>query len=182
MLMPLPHLRLVVLVSAAGMLAFTTLVGPSCPAAAQAPTQVKQIKLTERQVRGFIAAQKDMSAVTAKMQGSSPDQPDPKIQKALEAVSKKHGFKDSAEYGDVAANISMVMAGIDPDTKQFTDAPTALRHDIAAIESDTTIAAQEKKQMLDEMNKALKAAASIEHPENVALVMKFYEKIDAVLQ
>ena len=32
---------------------------------------VKQIKLTDKQIEGFIAAQKDMAAVAEKMQGSS---------------------------------------------------------------------------------------------------------------
>ena len=38
---------------------------------AQAP--VKQLKLTEKQVEGFIAAHKDMGAVAEKMEGDKPD-------------------------------------------------------------------------------------------------------------
>ena len=46
---------------------------------AAAQTAVKQIKLTDKQIEGFIAAQKDMAAVAEKMQGSTSDKPDPKI-------------------------------------------------------------------------------------------------------
>jgi len=47
---------------------------------------------------------------------------------------------------------------------------------------DTTIPEKEKKQMLEELAEALKTAQPIQHPENVELVKKYWEKIDAVLQ
>ena len=50
--------------------------------AASAQT-VKQVKLTDKQVEGFIAAQKDMGAVAEKIQGGPTDKPDPKIQAEL---------------------------------------------------------------------------------------------------
>src|SRR5262245_35937293 len=87
-------------------LAIAIAFAPLCGAAlAQAP--VKQVKLTEKQVQSFIEAQKDLTAITDKMEGSVTDKPDPKVQADLEAAAKKHGFKDFAEYDDVAANISM---------------------------------------------------------------------------
>ena len=62
---------------------------------AAAQGAVKQIKLTDKQIEGFIAAQKDMAAVAEKMQGNS-DKPDPKMQAELEAIAKKHGFASFA--------------------------------------------------------------------------------------
>ena len=67
-------------------------------------------------IEGFIAAQKDMDSFAEKMQGDS-DKPDPKMQAELETIAKKHGFASFNEYDDVAANISMVMAGIDPQSQ-----------------------------------------------------------------
>jgi hypothetical protein len=141
--------------------------------------QIKQIKLTEKQIEGFIAAQKDMSAIAEKIQGSTSDKPDPKIQAELEAIAKKFSFKDFAEYDDVAANISMVMAGIDPQTKAFTDPQVAIKKEVQA---DKSIPEKEKKQMLEELNEALKTAAPIQNPANIELVKKYYDKIEAVLQ
>jgi hypothetical protein len=86
------------------------------PVSAQAP--VKQLQLGEKQVEGFIAAHLDMGKVAEKIQS---DKPDKAIQGQLESVAKKYGFKDFNEYDDVAANIALVMAGIDPQTKAFTD-------------------------------------------------------------
>jgi hypothetical protein len=149
-------------------------------AAAQAP--LKQVDLTEKQVEGFIAAQKPMTDAAEKMQGGPSDQPDPKLQAALDAIAKKQGFKDLAEYDDVAATISMVMAGIDPETKQFTQADDAIREQIRDIETDKSLPADEKKQALDELNEALKQAQPIRNPANIELVKKYYDKIEAVLE
>ena len=147
------------------------------PAAAQGPP--RQVDLTEKQVQGFIAAQKPMTDATEKMQG---DAADPKLQEALEAIAKKLGFKDLAEYDEVAATISMVMAGIDPETKQFTQADDAIRQQIKDIEADKSLPADERKQALDELNEALKQAQPIRNPANIELVKKYYDKIDAVLE
>jgi len=149
-------------------------------AVAQEP--IRQVDLTEKQVQGFIAAQKPMTDVTEKMQGGPSDKPDPKIQADLDAIAKKTGFKDLAEYDDVAATISMVMAGIDPDTKQFTPADAAIRQQIADVEADKSMPADEKKQMLDDLRESLKFAEPIRNPTNIDLVKKYYDKIDAALQ
>ncbi|MGE0850700.1 MAG: hypothetical protein AB7O44_13915 [Hyphomicrobiaceae bacterium] len=149
--------------------------------AAMAQGAVKQVKLTEKHIESFIAAQKDMSAVAEKMQGNS-DKPDPKIQAELESVSKKHGFANFAEYDDVAANISMVMAGIDPQTKAFTEPKIAIEKEIEEVKADKSIPEKEKKQMLDELAEALKSAQPVANPGNIELVKKYFDKLDAVLQ
>jgi hypothetical protein len=149
---------------------------------AAAAQMVNQIKLTEKHVEGFISAQKDMAAVSEKMQGTASDKPDPKIQSELEAIAKKHGFKDFADYDDVAANISMIMAGIDPQTKAFTEPAAAIKKEIEEVEADKSIPAKEKKQMLEELNEALKTAAPVQHPGNIDLVKKHFDKIESVLQ
>jgi hypothetical protein len=143
---------------------------------------IKQVKLTEKQIEGFIAAQKDMSAVADKMQGSTSDKPDPKIQGELEAIAKKFGFKDFGEYDDVAANIAMVMAGIDPQTKAFVEPSVAIQKEIDEVKADKSIPEKEKKQMLEELAEALKNALPIQHASNIDLIKKHFDKIDAVLQ
>jgi hypothetical protein len=151
------------------------------PTAALAEPALKQIKLTEKQIEGFINAQKDMSAAVEKMQGAAADQPSAKFQAELTAVVKKHGFKDFQEYEDVAGNISMVMACIDPQTKAFTEPKVAIKKEIDEVTADKSIPEAEKKQMLQELNEALTAAEPIQFPSNIELVKKYYEKIDAAL-
>jgi len=149
------------------------------PAAAQQP---RQIKLTEKHLQGFIAAQKAMSAIAEKMENTSSDKPDPKIQAQFEDVAKKNGFRSYAEYDDVAANISMVMAGLDPQTKQFTDAQTAIKKEIDEVNADKSISAEEKKDLLEELNESLKSAVTVQNLSNVDLVRKYYDQIDALMQ
>lgn len=157
--------------------------GVALVAPAMAATDmIPQIKLSEKMVEGFISAQKDMAKVAEKVQGSTTDKIDPKIQTELEDVAKKHGFKDFAEYDDVAANISMVMAGIDPQTGSFTDPTDAIKREIEEVKADKTLKEADKKQMLDELGEALKVSQPIQFKENIELVKKYREKIDAVLQ
>jgi hypothetical protein len=148
----------------------------------RAQTSFRQVDLTEKQVQGFIAAQKPMTDATDKLQSEPSEKPDPKLQAALEAIAKQLGFKDLAEYDDVAATISMVMAGIDPDTKQFTQADEAVRQQIKDIEADKSLPADERKQALDELNESLKSAQPIRNPANIDLVKKYYDKIEAAME
>lgn len=145
------------------------------PAAAQ---EIKQIKLTEKQVQSYIAAQPDLAAITAKIKS---DKPDPKIVAEVEAAAKKHGFASLEELDTVSANVSIVFSGIDPKTKAFSQPPEAIKQEIAAVNADKSIPAAEKKQALDELNAALKAAKPIQFPENIELVKKYYDKIEATL-
>ena len=89
---------------------------------------------------------------------------------------------DVAEYDDVAANISMVMAGIDPQTKAFTEPKIAIEKEIEEVKADKSIPEKEKKQMLDELAEALKSAQPVANPGNIELVKKYFDKLDAVLQ
>ena len=146
---------------------------------AAAQVQVKQIALTEKHIEGFIAAQKDISAAVEKVQSASADCG---ADATLIAAAKKHGFADFCEYDTVAANIAMVMAGIDPQTKQFTEPKAAVQKEIDEVTADKTIPEKEKKQMLEELGEALRTAQPIQFPNNVELVRKYADKIDAVLQ
>ena len=76
----------------------------------------------------------------------------------------------------------MVMAGIDPTTGKFTDPVEGIKKEIEDVTADKTMAEKEKKQVLEELAEAQKVAQPIKFPENIALVTKYREKIDAVLQ
>jgi hypothetical protein len=82
--------------------------------------EVKQIKLTEKHIQGFMAASKDMTRL---YDGADPEKPDSKVDAQAAAVAKKNGFASLAEYDDASMNISMIMFGIDPQTKKFTEPP-----------------------------------------------------------
>ena len=151
----------------------------SFPTSAPARVAVTQIKLTEKHVEGFIAAQKDMSAVVEKMmQGAVSSSTNARYEAELKAITKKHSFKNFAEYEAVAAGISLVMAAIDSQTKVFTDPPTAIRQELEDVTAAKNIPKSEKKKLLRSLTLALRAARPIQFPANVELVQKYYDKID----
>jgi len=74
-----------------------------------AAQEVKQIKLTEKHIQGFMAAYEDIAKV---YDGAESDKPeDPKVETQAAAVAKKHGFASLAQYDDVSLNITMIMSG-----------------------------------------------------------------------
>src|SRR6266481_3557624 len=76
------------------------------PGAATAQ-EVKQIKLTEKNVQGFMAAYDDIAKL---YDGANADKPDPKVDAQAAVVAKKNGFASLAQYEDVSTNM-MIMSG-----------------------------------------------------------------------
>jgi len=136
--------------------------------------RVKQVRLTERHIQRFVAAEKDMALV------ADIEQRDSRLETESEKVAKKNGFKDFAEYDEIAANILMVFSGIDPRSKQYTDPQTAMKEKIAEIIADKTLSKRNKKELLNEYEKRLKAAQRIQYPSNIELVRKYYEQIHRI--
>jgi hypothetical protein len=160
--------------------------GPApAPAPAPAPQQMpplQQIELTEKQVTALLAAQKEMDAIADKLPAGAADKPDPKVQAQFEAVAKKNGFADINDYGLVYDNVAFVMTGIDPKTKAFIEPSEALKKQIAAVQADAKIPAQDKKAILADMNATLASAEPLKFRGNVTLVTKYYDQLAALMQ
>src|SRR5262245_8075348 len=75
------------------------------PSAATAQ-EVKQIKLTEKYIQGFMAAYDDIAKL---YYGANPDEPDPKVEAQAAASAKKNGFASLAQYADVSTSVVVVM-------------------------------------------------------------------------
>jgi hypothetical protein len=149
------------------------------PAPQAAPPQQpgpKQMALTEKQIEGVLAAQKDMDAITEKLPDNA--KPDPKITAQLDGVAKKNGFAGYDEYSDVVDNISLVLAGFDPATKKYVGTDVVIKAQIAQVQADKKMSAKDKKDALADLNEALKAPAPpIENKGNIDLVAKYYDKL-----
>ena len=156
------------------------LMGPGARAEDQPEPPMKQIKLTDQQVTNFIAAQPELASMSSKLQGNA--QPDAAAQAELEAIAKKHGFSDFSELDDVAANISLIMAGLDAQTGEFTDPAEALAKELDGVKADNSIGEADKKQLVDQLNDAIKATPKVEHKENVDIVKAHRAEIEKALQ
>lgn len=186
--------------AAAFMLAASSFSGPAFAQAKQQPAPAKQaappkqaaapepapplaqIELSEKQIESLLATQKEMDAVTDKLPQGAQDKPDPKLQAQLDGIAKKNGFATFEEYGAVYDNVSLVMSGIDPKTKAFTEPPEMLKKQIAVLQADAKIPAKEKKGILEDMNSALKSVEPVKFPGNVTLVTKYYDKLGPLFQ
>lgn len=145
----------------------------------QDQSQLKQIKLTEKQVRDFISAQKQLTPLASKLE-SAADKPDPALQKQVEQIAKSNGFSTLDEFDDVAANISLVLAGLDPQSGQFTEPPDQIKKDMDELKQDKQLSQKDKDQALAQMQEALKSAAPLQFKENVAVVKKYQKELDQV--
>jgi hypothetical protein len=151
----------------------------TAPAPQAAPAQlpvVKQIALTDKQIEGVLAAQKDMDAITAKLIDNA--KPDPAMAVQFEGIARKNGFAGYDEYSNVLDNISIVLAGFDPATKRYVGTDAVIKAQIAQVEADKKMSPNEKKEALADLNDALRAPAPpIENKGNIDLVAKYYDKL-----
>ena len=158
-------------------------VGFCSTALAQEPKDepIKQIKLSDAQVKSFIAAQPDLATVAPKLQEAG-DNIEPALQTELDGIAKKHGFTSFTELDDVAANISIVMAGLDPQTGDYTDPLEALKKELDEVKSDASIPDADKKQLVEELTDAIKSTPPLEHKDNIGIVKKHREEIEKAMQ
>ncbi len=141
--------------------------------------EVKQIKLTEKQIQSFMAAYEDMAKL---YDDANADKPDPKVEAQAAALAKKNGFASLAQYDDVLMNITMIMSGIDPQTKKFTEPPEQIKNEIVALKADKSVPEAEKKEGLTQLEAALKNARPIQFKENIALVLKYFDQLAPIMQ
>jgi hypothetical protein len=79
-------------------------------------------------------------------------------------------------------NITMIMFGIDPQTKKFTEPPEQIKNEIAALKADKSVPEAEKKDGLAQLETALKNSKPIQFKENIALVLKYFDQLAPFMQ
>jgi hypothetical protein len=142
--------------------------------------EVKQIKLTEKHIQGLMAAYEDIAKL---YDGAESDKPeDEKVEAQAAAIAKKNGFASLAQYDDVSVNITMIMSGIDPQSKKFIEPPEQIKNEIAALKADKSVPEAEKKEGLTQLEAALKNSRPIQFKENIALVLKYFDQLAPIMQ
>ena len=154
---------------------------PQQPPPQQQPQAPKQVQLTGKQIEQYIAAFKELTPLFEKLDQAG-GKPDPKLIGAVNAAVKKYGFKDLDEYDQIVVSIVAVLDGVDPKTKQYTDPIAAIKKEIAAVQADKTMNPAERKKALESLNAELTEVQSVQHPANIPLVLKYFDKLNAVAQ
>jgi hypothetical protein len=151
-------------------------VGPG-PLAAQDVEELKQIELTDKQVGGFIAAQKDLQPLSAKLLEGG-DKPDDALQGELDNIAKKHGFADFNEMEVVGSNISIVLDGLDPKTGDYTDPVEKMKLELENIKADASIPDDDKKLVIEDLNQEIAAAKPLQFQSNIEIVKKYQPDLE----
>jgi hypothetical protein len=140
----------------------------------------KQIALTEKQIEGVLAAAREMDPITEKLPEDG--KPNPKILAQLDGVAKKNGLASYDEYNDVIDNISIVLAGFDPATRKYVGGEAVIKAQIARVQADNKLPAKDKKEVLADLDAALKSPGpTIENEGNIDLIAKYYDKLAEAL-
>ena len=146
-----------------------------------APPPPSQIQLTAKQIEQYIAAFKELTPLFEKLDQAG-GKPDPKLMGQVQAAVKKYGFKDLDEYDQVVVSIVAVLDGIDPKTRQYSDPIAAIKQEIAAVQADKAMNPAERKKALESLNAELAEVQPVQHPGNIPLVLKYFDKLNAVAQ
>jgi hypothetical protein len=76
----------------------------------------------------------------------------------------------------------LVLDGLDPKSGQFTEPPEMIRKEIENLKQDKQLSQKDKDEALAEMQEALKTAKPLQFKENVALVKKYQNDLEAAAQ
>ncbi len=151
---------------------------PAAPAPADAP---KQVALSQAKIDSLVAAQKKIQDVEGKAQakGANADQADAKTQKEVEGIITSSGFGSMKDFADTMYSVGMVLSGMDPDGSDYIGTVAALTKEETQVKADTKMPANEKKEVLDEIQAGIKSAPTEKPlPANIELVKANIGKLD----
>jgi len=154
----------------------------------------RQVPLTKEKIDRLIASFPDMRKTGAEFPGTElPDEPSEGGQTsdldampadkraALEAVAKKHGFKDLQEWTDVANSVVMsyVYAA---QGKKPGSVEEAVRMNVASAEQDPNLTPEQREQTVALYRKMGETLQRLEpSKENYALVVEMKDKLAPVM-
>ena len=75
----------------------------------------------------------------------------------------------------------MIMSGIDPQTKKFTEPPEQIKQQIAAVKADKSVPEAQKREDFAQLEAALKDTKPIQFKENIALVLRYFDKLSELM-
>lgn len=143
---------------------------------------VKQMRLTDKQVQGYLAATEEIDKVTDNAEEGI-DKLRPETVAKLDDISRKQGLASYNEYKQIGDNIGLVSAGLDELTNKYVGREALIKLRIARVRADKTLSAESKKERLDELNDQLQfALPSVQYKDNIPLVAKYSDRLTATMR
>ena len=150
----------------------STITGPAQAQSGQAPA-FEQIELTDAHVKGYIGASGKLADLLDRVEKAG-GEPGEKLLGELEQLAKANGFKSFEEMELAIANITFVMSGFGNEANDYLEPVEALKKERADIKADKELKADEKTQMLQEIDESIKFTPKVKFPANVELIRKHY--------
>lgn len=157
---------------------------PTAPAhiASPGPSPVRQVALTEKQIKGFLAASSDIRSVT----DNAPEDVDklsPKTVAQLDAVARKNGFASYDEYNLISENIGLVIAGYDTVNRTYVGKEALIKSRIARVQADQKMSADSKQEKLRDLQDDLGwPLPRVAYKNNIGLVVKYRDQLIAAMR
>ena len=79
------------------------------------------------------------------------------------------------------SNISFVLSGFDEAAGDFREPRDAMAAEIETLKTDKQIPDKERKMLMEELKVAIRSTPKLKFPSNIALVKKYFEQLDKVL-
>jgi len=139
----------------------------------------EQIQLTKAHITSFVRMQTALIEMAEDLDAQS-ETPDPKLQDKLEQAARDSGFASFDEYDRAAVSITLVMAGLDPDTGVYTDPKQDLRADLEEVKTEQDLTEDERKVLIADLEDAIATTPDVAYPQNVDIVKANQAQIEAV--
>jgi hypothetical protein len=157
--------------------AVTPLLAQDAAGAPPEAEEFKQMALTDAQVTGFIAAQKELQPLSSKLLEGG-EKPGDAVMAELESIAKKNGFQSFREMEDVGANITIVLDGLDRKTGAYTDPVQKMKQELDNIKADTSINDADKALVIEDLNQEIAAAKPLQFKDNIEVVKKHQDALE----
>jgi len=143
----------------------------------------KQIKLSDDVIERYFALQKDLVALEPPEGTTMDKKKEAELKSKTDAAIKKHKFASAEEFEDVVSNINFALSYLDPETGEMTTPAESYKKQMEYVKKDDGLSAEEKKNIIADMEADLKALPELKFKENVDVVKKhrtrFFETAQA---
>lgn len=138
-----------------------------------------QIKLTEKQILGLLAAADEIDEIRENNEGGF-YKPGPETTAKLDAAARKHDLSGYDEFRTIRANVIQVFSGYDEVTKRYVGREQLIRVQVARTKADRHKSANQKAFEI-EITEAQRQCTLpvIQFRSNIDLVHKHYAPLRA---
>lgn len=138
-----------------------------------------QIKLTEKQIIGLLAAADEIDDVRENSEDGF-YKTGPETTAKLDAVARKHGLSGYLEFKTIRANVIQVFSGYDRVTKRYVGREQLIRVRVARAKADRRMSAKEKADEIDSLEAQRQCTLPvIKFRSNIDLVHKNYAPLES---